>query len=676
MSEEIKAAYLGSFRGITYGHIDVIEKLAEIFDEVIVGIGINPDKSPEFSLAELETNAQHALRHLPNVRVMSFSGLFTDFLDEQEVDVLVRGMRSGQEYEAQIVQELYDRWDQDRQKKQATESALKDLVEQLERQKKRQRPALNENQTVFNYQSLKENSKPQEPATLKEKQRITFYFPSTPGKDFISSSLVKNVLKESGDATGLAPSSTIAELTARLGHKYPYGITGVSGAGKTTICRAFNKIAAELCIPLHHEDMDKIAHDILSEREESTYVTLRKNVAEIFGPMVVNPGASLWNDDGYSINRSELGQILFGNPEAMAIYNKMMSPHILRRLRKNLQSSVASGVILIDSALLPEANLTHLANHNVMVVDADLETRIGRLKRRQNLSPEQVRRRAESQYTTEKKIEHILDAIVEADYGSLQVFANNEGTPEKDIRNAFLTMLEQIDVFGELRIKGFFKRNGVPNANAAYETVRTLYGENTRRYHALSHVVDGLNHLQKIEDRIENPKAFILGWIFHDAVYNTVMEKNPDRPTNEERSAALMARTAAEWGFDRETIEQAKNLILHTQIYKMTPQTNDEKLFVDLDMSILGREPEEFARYERNLRIEHGNYTETAWLKGRIAFLQSLDADNLYRTDYFEEKYGAQAKTNIETSLTDLSRKEAKIAAQCNRQKAASTPKP
>ncbi len=599
-----KAGYLGSFGGFTNGHQDVVEQLSAHFDEVIVGIGVNPSKTnPEFSLAELEANARHILRHLPNVTVKFYSGLFTDFLEEQRVDVLVRGLRNGREYDSQIDMELYDQWARTKEDQGRT------------------------------------------PGRNGQRRRTTLYIPATPGNEFISSTMVKAVLREHGDAEGLAPASTIAQLMARIEKQYPYGITGVSGAGKGHICRKFKEIADQLCLPLYHADIDLIAHDILGDREEPDYVALRKEIGAAFGHEVVNA-------DG-SIDRAKLGPILFSDPQKMRLYDDMMRRPVLRLLRKNLNRR--KGILLLDSALFAEAGLSHLANRNVLVVDAALDTRIARLKKRQNLTSAQIRRRAKSQFTTDNKVNIIKESIAAADYGSVQTLVSDARTTGNDVRTAFNVMLENIDIFGELRITGFFARQGLVEPEKAYNTIRQLYGDNVRRYHALAHIVDGLNIIQKFEGQIDTPKAFILAWLFHDSVYDPARSKEDKAiKPDEDRSAETMEACARQWGFDEKTIAYASNLIRHTQHGKMDPVTNDEKLFVDLDMSVMGRPPEVFARCENELRIEYGIYTQASWIKGRTTFLQSLSVGSIFHTPFFKNLYEKQAMENIANSLAAL----------------------
>lgn len=102
--QKIKAICPGSFDPITKGHLDIIERSAELFSQVIVGVLENPGKNPLFSLTERVELIQTAIRHLPNVEVVYFSGLLVDFAQKSEAKVIVKGLRaiSDFEYEFQM----------------------------------------------------------------------------------------------------------------------------------------------------------------------------------------------------------------------------------------------------------------------------------------------------------------------------------------------------------------------------------------------------------------------------------------------------------------------------------------------------------------------------------------------------------------------------------------------
>ena len=101
-----KAIYPGSFDPVTYGHIDIIERAAEIFDELIVAVLNNSAKQPLFSIDERVNILNEVLKGIPNVTVLSYEGLLVDFAMECGAGVIVRGLRAVTdfEYELQLAQ--------------------------------------------------------------------------------------------------------------------------------------------------------------------------------------------------------------------------------------------------------------------------------------------------------------------------------------------------------------------------------------------------------------------------------------------------------------------------------------------------------------------------------------------------------------------------------------------
>lgn len=98
------AVYPGTFDPITNGHEDVVHRAARLFDEVIVAVAQSQAKRPFFSLSERVQLAKDVLAPYPNVRVLGFSGLLSDFVRENGAGVILRGLRavSDFEYEFQL----------------------------------------------------------------------------------------------------------------------------------------------------------------------------------------------------------------------------------------------------------------------------------------------------------------------------------------------------------------------------------------------------------------------------------------------------------------------------------------------------------------------------------------------------------------------------------------------
>ena len=101
-----KAVYPGSFDPVTYGHLDVIKRASEMFDELVVSVLNNKGKTPLFSVEERVKILQEATKDIPNVKVDSFSGLLTEYAKQNNIHVSVRGLRAitDFEYELQIAQ--------------------------------------------------------------------------------------------------------------------------------------------------------------------------------------------------------------------------------------------------------------------------------------------------------------------------------------------------------------------------------------------------------------------------------------------------------------------------------------------------------------------------------------------------------------------------------------------
>ena len=101
-----RAVYPGSFDPVTLGHIDIIERAAEIVDELIVAVLVNKGKNPLFSVQERVNMLQIITRDMPNVTVESFDGLLVDFLKRKDAEFVIRGLRAitDFEYELQMAQ--------------------------------------------------------------------------------------------------------------------------------------------------------------------------------------------------------------------------------------------------------------------------------------------------------------------------------------------------------------------------------------------------------------------------------------------------------------------------------------------------------------------------------------------------------------------------------------------
>lgn len=103
------AVYAGSFDPVSLGHFDIITRGARLFDRLTVGIGINPEKLPLFSPQERLDLLQQVLRPFRNVEVACFEGLAVDFLKRRGAAVMLRGLRTLSDIEAEFTMTLANR---------------------------------------------------------------------------------------------------------------------------------------------------------------------------------------------------------------------------------------------------------------------------------------------------------------------------------------------------------------------------------------------------------------------------------------------------------------------------------------------------------------------------------------------------------------------------------------
>jgi pantetheine-phosphate adenylyltransferase len=104
-----RAVYTGSFDPISLGHLNVIERSSRLVDELIVGVGQNIDKQSLFSGEERVELIRLSTRHLSNVQVKLFTGLAVRFVRDCEARVIVRGVRSLSDIEAEFTMTLANR---------------------------------------------------------------------------------------------------------------------------------------------------------------------------------------------------------------------------------------------------------------------------------------------------------------------------------------------------------------------------------------------------------------------------------------------------------------------------------------------------------------------------------------------------------------------------------------
>ena len=102
------AVYPGSFDPATYGHLDIINRSAEIFDKLLVAVISNPNKKPLFSISERVKILKNTVKE-KNVEILSFDGLLVNFMKKKNAKIIVRGLRAVSDFEYEFQMALTNR---------------------------------------------------------------------------------------------------------------------------------------------------------------------------------------------------------------------------------------------------------------------------------------------------------------------------------------------------------------------------------------------------------------------------------------------------------------------------------------------------------------------------------------------------------------------------------------
>jgi predicted metal-dependent HD superfamily phosphohydrolase len=186
-------------------------------------------------------------------------------------------------------------------------------------------------------------------------------------------------------------------------------------------------------------------------------------------------------------------------------------------------------------------------------------------------------------------------------------------------------------------------------AEAFFNQLVERYSEKGRAYHNLSHVRALLETGAAYKAAIENPQAVFFAIWFHDAIYDT------QAGDNEERSASMAVEALTQMAVPEATILLVQKMILATKHHGAEGLPYDGKLFLDFDLSILGREEAVYKAYSGAIRIEYGWVPEALYRQGRRKVLGSfLQREKIYYSQQLAERLEARARRNIENELAEL----------------------
>jgi predicted metal-dependent HD superfamily phosphohydrolase len=194
--------------------------------------------------------------------------------------------------------------------------------------------------------------------------------------------------------------------------------------------------------------------------------------------------------------------------------------------------------------------------------------------------------------------------------------------------------------FTALRLRG--------SGDALFTDILERYSEPHRAYHTRQHLEECFNAFEDAHNLAHPPGAVGLALFYHDAIYDTHARDN------EEKSAELARQMLAGLGADASLLAYVTDLILVTRHAAM-PETPDQQLVVDIDLSILGTHRERFDEYERQIRQEFSWVDEALFRAVRTKILQEfLARPAIYSTAGFHDRFERQARENLERSIAAL----------------------
>ena len=178
-----------------------------------------------------------------------------------------------------------------------------------------------------------------------------------------------------------------------------------------------------------------------------------------------------------------------------------------------------------------------------------------------------------------------------------------------------------------------------------WQEIEKNHSDKKRHYHTLEHLKNLLFQLTPIRTKISSWNTILFTLFYHDAIYNSL--KN----NNEEKSAELAYKRMNQLSVPKEIIDNCYAQILATKSHKNSEDL-DTNYFTDADLSILGQDWEVYTQYYKNVRKEYALYPNLVYNSGRKKALQHfLTMENIFKTEYFYQKFEETARKNIQREI-------------------------
>lgn len=182
----------------------------------------------------------------------------------------------------------------------------------------------------------------------------------------------------------------------------------------------------------------------------------------------------------------------------------------------------------------------------------------------------------------------------------------------------------------------------MPGHDALFLDLFDRWGEEHRKYHGRTHLLAVLEALDLLTDPADPPRTALLAAWFHDAVYRGVAGQD------EEESAQLAEDRLTTAGLPPAEVEEVARLVRLTSDHQPEPGDDDGALLCDADLSVLGGEPEPYARYLAAVRQDFAHIGDADFAAGRAAVVrQLLELDPLFHSERARELWLAAARRNL-----------------------------
>jgi predicted metal-dependent HD superfamily phosphohydrolase len=188
----------------------------------------------------------------------------------------------------------------------------------------------------------------------------------------------------------------------------------------------------------------------------------------------------------------------------------------------------------------------------------------------------------------------------------------------------------------------------IDNFADIFDLLYLAYNQGHRAYHNSDHIVHCLREFDRVKYLADRQDEIEMALWFHDAIYD------PHSSHNEEESALWAKSIFGQRNSSREIAAYVARLILATR-HPCQPLTTDEKILVDIDLSILGTAPDIFDRYDRQIRTEYSWVDAFVYREGRTRVLQEfLDRETIFQTSEFQQRSEQTARTNLHRAIARL----------------------